>query len=105
MGLEIYWLQLAEDKLDNIYSCYKVKAGKRLAQKLINGIVDTRIDLEKQPEIGQVVLSLSNRKQKFRYLVFKNHKIVYWINSDSNRIEISNVFDCRQDPDNIQETK
>jgi hypothetical protein len=31
--------------------------------------------------------------------------IVYWINSDSNRIEIANIFDCRQDPDNIQETK
>lgn len=105
MGLEIYWLQLAEDKLDNIYSYYKVKAGKRLAQKLINGIVDTTIDLEKQPEIGQVELSLSNRKQKFRYLVFKIYKIVYWINSDFNRIEIANVFDCRQDPDNIQETK
>jgi len=52
MGLEIYWLQLAADKLDNIYSYYKVNAGKRLAQKLINEIRATTIDSEKQPEIG-----------------------------------------------------
>jgi len=105
MGLEIYWLQLAEDKLDSIYSYFKIKAGKQIALKLINGIVDTTIDLEKQPKIGQIELSLSNRKQEFRYLVFKNYKIVYWINSDFNRIEIANVFDCRQNPENIQETK
>ncbi|WP_445957606.1 type II toxin-antitoxin system RelE/ParE family toxin [Yeosuana sp.] len=105
MGLEVYWLQLAEDKLDDIYSYYKFKAGKRIAQKLINGIVDSTIDLENQPEIGQVELSLSNRKQEFRYLVFKNYKIVYWINFDFKRVEIANVFDSRQSPDKIQETK
>ena len=105
MELEVYWLQLAEDKLDDIYSYYKLKAGKDISQKLINGIVDTTIDLENQPEIGQVELNLSNRKQEFRYLVFKNYKLVYWINSDYNRIEIANVFDCRQDPEKILETK
>tara|TARA_R110002049_G_scaffold71900_1_gene184825 strand:- start:1421 stop:1738 length:318 start_codon:yes stop_codon:yes gene_type:complete len=105
MGLEVYWLQLAEDKLDDIYSYYKLKAGKRIAQKLINGILDTTIDLENQPEIGQVEISLSNRKQEFRYLVFKNYKLVYWINFDYKRIEIANIFDCRQDPEKIQETK
>jgi hypothetical protein len=54
MELEVYWAQLAEDKLDDIYNYYK---------------------------------------------------IVYWINSDFKRIEIANVFDCRQDPVKINETK
>lgn len=105
MGLEVYWLQLAEDKLDDIYGYYKFKAGKRIAQKLINGIVDSTIDLENQPEIGQVESSLSNRKREFRYLVFKNYKVVYWINYDFKRVEIANVFDSRQNPDKIQEIK
>lgn len=105
MELEVYWLQLAEDKLDDIYSYYKLKAGKRIAQKLLNGIVDITIDLPQQPEMGQIEYELTGRKQTFRYLVFKNYKIVYWINTNFNRIEIANVFDCRQDPKKLMETR
>ena len=105
MELEVYWLQLAEDKLDAIYSYYRIKAGKRTAQKLINEITDTTIGLDKQPEIGQVETGLSGRKQQFRYLVFRNYKIVYWINYDFGRIEIANVFDTRQNLEKIHKTE
>ena len=98
MGLEVFWLQLAEDKLDDIYLYYRVKAGKQIARKLINGIIDTTIDLDKQPKIGQIELSLSVREQQFRYLIFRNYKIIYWINHNENRIEINDVFDVRQYP-------
>ncbi|XCF06074.1 type II toxin-antitoxin system RelE/ParE family toxin [Tamlana crocina] len=105
MALEVYWLELAETKLEDIYSYYSVKASKNVAKKLINGIVDATIGIEKQPEIGQVELSLKHRKQEFRYLVFKNYKIVYWVNYDFSRIEIANIFDTRQSPEKINETK
>lgn len=105
MELEVYWLQLAEDKLDDIYSYYSIKAGKRVAQKLIYGIVDTTIGIKKQPEIGQVEVYLKHKNQEFRYLVFNNYKIVYWINYEFGRIEIANVFDTRQNPEKISETK
>ncbi len=104
MELEVYWLELAENKLEDIYIYYSVKASERVAKKLINGIVDSTIGIEKQPEIGQIEISLKHRKQEFRYLVFKNHKIVYWINYDFKRIEITTVFDTRQDPQKIKET-
>ncbi len=105
MELEVYWLELAENKLEDIYSYYQIKVSKRVAENLVNGIVDTTIGIEKQPEIGQVETSLEHREQEFRYLVFKNYKIVYWINYDFRRIEIANVFDTRQDPDKIIETE
>lgn len=105
MELEVYWLELAENKLEDIFGYYSLKASKKVAEKLINGIVDTTIGIEKQPEIGPVEISLKHKKQEFRYLVFKNYKIVYWINYDFNRIEIANVFDTRQDPEKINETK
>jgi len=62
MRLAVCWLQLAEDKLDDIYSYYKLKAGKRIAQKLINGIVDATVHLKNHPKMGQVEYSLSKRK-------------------------------------------
>ena len=105
MELEVYWLELAENKLEDIYNYYLIKASKRDAENLVNGIVDSTIGIEKQPEIGQVENSLQHRKQEFRYLVFKNYKIVYWINYNFRRIEIVNVFDTRQDPGKINETK
>lgn len=105
MELEVYWLQLAEDKLDDIYSHYETKAGNRVAQKLIAGIIDTTISLTKHPRIGQIEINLLKRKKEFRFLVFKNYKIVYWINTDFSRIEIANIFDTRQNPKKIQETE
>lgn len=36
MELDVYWLQLAEDKLNDIYIYYKSKANRRTAEKLIN---------------------------------------------------------------------
>lgn len=105
MGLEVYWLEFAESKLEDIYSYYVLKAGGKVARKLIFEIVATTNRLVKQPEIGQVEVALKHRKQEFRYLVYKNYKIIYWINYGFNRIEIVNVFDTRQNPKKIIKTK
>ena len=75
----------------------------RIAQKLINEIIDKSIELEKNPLIGQKEILLSDRIQEFRYLVYKNYKIIYWVNLDKKRVEIINVFDCRQNPQKINE--
>ncbi|AVR45676.1 type II toxin-antitoxin system RelE/ParE family toxin [Christiangramia fulva] len=105
MELTVYWTQLAEDKLEDIFHYYKYKASKRVAADIINGIIDSTNDLEKTPEIGQKEFLLKEREQDFRYLIFKNYKIIYWINKNQQRIEITNVFDTRQNPEKINQTK
>ena len=77
MGLIVYWTQIAEDKLDDIFYYYKLKASLNVAQNLVNGIVDTTIDLNKNPQIGQREILLKDRFQEFRYLIYKNYKIIY----------------------------
>ena len=103
MGLTVFWTHFAENKLDDIYKYYKEKAGIRIAKKLINEIVNASLELEKSPLIGQKELLLKDRIQEFRYLVYNNYKIIYWINSQKKRIEVINLFDCRQDPKKIDE--
>ena len=44
---------------------------------------------------------LKERIQNFRYLIFKNYKIIYWFNKEKNWIEIVDVFDTRQNPPKI----
>ncbi len=102
MDLVIYWTNFAENKLKGIFDYYKNTVSLTLAQKLVNEIVEKTISLEKNPQIGQKEELLRERPQEFRYLIFQNYKIIYWINTKLNRIEIVNVFDCRQNPIEIK---
>ena len=103
MALKVYWTQFAEDKLEDIFSYYSEKASIRVALNLIDGIIEISMKLEKSPLVGQIELLLADRIQEFRYLVYKNYKLIYRINQDKKRIEIINVFDCRQNPQKIDE--
>ena len=98
MGLTVYWTQFAENKLEDIFEYYKFKAGSRVAQTLVNGIIDVSLSLEINAYSGQKEELLSERIEDFRYLVFKNYKIIYWIDEVKHIVFISNIFDTRQNP-------
>jgi hypothetical protein len=76
-----------------------------LQKKIVDGIYNETLKLKTQPEIGQIEELLESRSQNFRYLVFKNYKIIYWINNDKNWVEINDIFDTRQNPPKISRTK
>jgi len=105
MELEVYWTQFAQDKLSEIFDYYEITASSRIAGNLVTGIIDQTIKLGKNPNIGQKEELLKNRPEEFRYLVYKNYKIIYWINTIKNRIDIINVFDTRQNPEKIEKLR
>jgi len=76
MSLTVYWTRFAENKIDDIYEYYEFKVGVSVALKLVNGIIDRTIGLEKNPYVGPKEKLLTKRKQEFRYLVFKSYKII-----------------------------
>ncbi|MBI0401142.1 type II toxin-antitoxin system RelE/ParE family toxin [Cyclobacterium marinum] len=102
MELNLFWTDFSQKKLEKIYEYYREKAGVRVAKNLVNGIFNEVLKLKIQPKIGQEEEFLKNRKQEFRYLVYKNYKVIYWINEEENRIEINDVFDTRQNPIKIK---
>ena len=104
MELDIFWSKFAEDKLRDIFYYYKAKANIKTAQSIINQIVNKTDFLIDNPKIGQVEELLIDREQEFRYLVSENYKIIYYINLKTKRIIISNIFDCRQNPEKIKNT-
>lgn len=79
MGLSVYWTQLAQEKLEDIFEYYKFKAGIRVAQTLVDAIIDSSLSLEINAFGGQKEELLSSRFENFRYIAFKNYKIIYWI--------------------------
>jgi plasmid stabilization system protein ParE len=87
--------------LEEVFDYYKLKANKKIASRIINGIVNQTTTLEKQPEIGQIENILENDEREFRYLVYTNYKILYYINKNTHRVVIASVFDTRQNPEMI----
>ncbi|WBL23850.1 type II toxin-antitoxin system RelE/ParE family toxin [Zunongwangia sp. HRR-M8] len=105
MELNLFWTDFSQKELEKIYEYYRENAGIRVAKNLVNGIYNETLKLKIQPRIGQEEEILKNRKQEFRYLVYKNYKVIYWIKEKENRIEINDVFDTRQNPTKIKRTK
>ena len=103
MELTVFWTQFAENKLEDIFHYYKYEVNIDVTRRLVTGIVDKTIDLEKHPYKGQKEELLKDRQEEFRYLVYKSYKIIYWINEEKQRIEIANVFDCRRNPTKMNE--
>jgi len=101
MGLTVYWTQFAEDKLNDIFEYYKFKAGIKVAQTLVNEIIDISLTLEFNAFGGQKEELLSERPENFRYLIFKNYKIIYWIEEERQIIYVSTLFDTRQNPEKL----
>ena len=105
MELKIYWTDFSKRELKKIFNYYKEKANLNVAKNLVLGITKETVKLKKQPGIGQEEELLENDSRDFRYLVHKNYKIIYWINTEKNTIEIFDVFDTRQNPKKIKRNK
>ena len=102
MELKIFWTESSEKELAKIFQFYLDTVNLRIAEKVTDGIFNATLVLAYQPEIGQIENLLIERNEDFRYLLHKNYKIIYWFNKEQNWIEISDVFDTRQNPINIK---
>lgn len=105
MELKIYWTDFAKNELKNIFDYYKKEASLDVARKLVLKITKETFKLKEHPVIGQKEDLLISNPKEIRYLIFKNYKIIYWLNFEKNSIEILDVFDTRQNPQNIKRIK
>ena len=100
MELKVSWTETAIEQLENIFDYYKYNATLKVAQNIVNKIVDRSIQLETQPFCGQLEDLLKKRKKEYRYIVEDNYKIIYWI--EDKYVKIAAVFDTRQNPEKIE---
>ena len=105
MVLKIIWSEFAETQLDEIYEYYEKKASPRIAKKLLKGIINEPKKLIKTPQIGQEEELLKQREIYYRYLVYKNYKLIYSVDTENGFIKIADVFDTRQNPPKLKRTK
>jgi plasmid stabilization system protein ParE len=105
MELKIYWTDFAKKELQKIFNYYKENASLNVARNIVIGITKEATKLQKQATIGQREELLEHSTKEFRYFIYKSYKIIYWVNSENNSIEIFDVFDSRQNPVSVKLTK
>ncbi len=98
---KILWTDFAINQLKDIFDYHLVKASSNIAQKLIQRIIDATIIFEDNPKSGRKEDLLITRSLEFRFLIVKNYKIIYCIDYEFSIINISMVFDTRQNPAKI----
>ena len=103
--MKIAWSEFAETQLDEIYDYYLKKAGEKTASNLIVSIIRHADYLCENPKAGQLEELLKDRKTEYRYIVYKNYKIIYSIDEQLQFIKIADVFDTRQNPLKIEREK
>jgi len=72
--------------------------GKQLVKQLLKEVKR----LQPNPHIGQIEQLLQDRNITYRYLVFKDYKIIYSVHIENYLIRIADVFDTRQNPDKME---
>ena len=97
----ILWTDFAIDQLKDIFDYHLIKASPNIAQRLIQKIIGATIILENYPKSGRKEELLKDRPQEFRFIIVKNYKILYWIDYEISTINISMIFDMRQNPEKI----
>jgi plasmid stabilization system protein ParE len=102
MDLKIIWSDFSETQLDEIYEYYKKRASLKVATKIVTGIIKESEKLIKTSFIGQEEELLKDREIQYRYLVFKNYKVIYSVDEKSACIKIADVFDTRQNPSKMK---
>ncbi len=105
MNFKIIWSDFSETQLDEIFEYYEKKASVNVATKIVTGIIKESEKLINASFIGQEEELLRERKIQYRYLVFKNYKLIYSVDEKNGFIKIADVFDTRQNPPKIKRTK
>jgi len=101
MEMSIVWTDKAKFHLRLIHLFYLENVSFKVAESIVNGLIDKVTNLMFNPEMGGIEPSLHNYPEGYRYLVDGNYKIIYWI--DHQGVIISVIFDCRRNPESLKE--
>ncbi len=102
---KVVWSDFAIQQLDTIFDYYLENANYKVARKLVRNILLETEKLINNQELGQEEELLKVKDKKFRYLLYKNYKIIYFDDKLELLIKVYDVFDTRQNPIKLKRNK
>ena len=98
MGLRITWTDFSTEEMKNIFEYQKVNVSIIVLRNLVIRIAKETLKLKDYQYIRQREELLKDDARGFRYLPYKNYKIIYLLDPINNTVEIFDVFGTRQNP-------
>lgn len=102
MKFELIWSLYSRQSLREINIYYSKVASEKTSKKLIQGIIQKAETLKNAQLSGQKEILLESHTNDFRYLLFKNYKIIFSVNNENSTILIYDIFDCRRNPELLE---
>jgi len=96
--MEIIWLRLARQDIEEIQSYYTEVAGKQVSDKIVTRIVKASRLLAQQPYIGHIS-PLDDKGLILEWVIPSTNYILPY-SVVGNEVRIYRVFDSRQEPVN-----
>lgn len=97
-SMKIILSNLVKSQLQDIYAYYNEKGQSKYARTIRANIIKKILPLSAMPRLGRIAENISGDIE-YRFLIEKNYKIFYRI--ETNAIRISYIFDTRQAPDKL----
>lgn len=98
--MQVIWTNFAVSELKSIYLYYRMVAGDSIADNIRKSVFIATKHLAKYPLSGTIEENLIDLNQEHRYLVAGKYKIIYRV--VKNNIYITDIFDCRQNPQKMK---
>ena len=76
MGIAIYWTDFAKSEVKVVFNYLKRIENLNFAKKFVAEILNEPNILRLFPELGQIEENLVKSSKEYRYLTYKNHKII-----------------------------
>ena len=97
--MNISWSKQAAESLKDTTTYVRNEFGVKAKQKLLDEIRSLLINLSDNPCLGRVEPLLEEASVEYRCLVINRlNKIVYYINTETETIEIVALWDTRREP-------
>jgi plasmid stabilization system protein ParE len=100
--MKVIWLKAAQQQLDEIYD-FVMQQSERAAINIYNNIIDEVDMLSIFPEIASLEPLLRKEVYTYRSLVVQyTYKVIYRIDSDSDEVIVTSIWDCRRNPKSLK---
>lgn len=102
---KLFGLNSLKFNLTKFRNITRRKLAQELLQNFWKGIINEPKKFIKTPHVGKEEELLKQKDFEYRYLVFKNYKLIYSVDAENGFIKIADVFDTRQNPPKLKRIK
>lgn len=101
MEFNIILTGFAESQIEELFNCIEKTTQRKNASRIVQELAQAMSKLALNPYMGQKEQLLENRKVVYRYILFKNFKIIYSVDKKNTIVYVVDIFDTRQNPNKI----